>query len=176
MTRNVCLSHLKDLSVLESIWESENERYLTGEMLSDTCCLFAILYWWENFKRSADDLWSHLYDHFKGDLRCLPPTENALRHTKYHQQDCSPIPEKYPTANRIWPTCYKLQWLTPTIQSELPRPIPRNSVESDQGCTSRIYFDNVGDNVTLTLYNVTLTSQKPCLHNNKCDYSKTKRL
>ena len=41
---------------------------------------------------------------------------------------------------------------------ELPRPIPRNSVESDHGCTSRIYFDNV----TLTLYNVTLTSQKPC--------------
>ena len=36
-----------------------------------------------------------------------------------------------------------------------------NSVESDLGCTSRIYFDNVGDNVTLTLYNATLTSQKP---------------
>ena len=45
-------------------------------------------------------------------------------------------------------------------QSELPRPIPRNSVESDHGCTSRIYFDNAGDNVTLTLYNVTLTSKK----------------
>ena len=44
-----------------------------------------------------------------------------------------------------------------------------NSVESDHGCTSRIYFDNVGDNMTLTLYNVTLTSRKPCLHNNKCD-------
>ena len=54
-------------------------------------------------------------------------------------------------------------------QSELPRPIPRNSVESDHGCTSRIYFDNVGDNVTLT-------SQKPCLHNNKCDCSKTNAL
>ena len=25
-------------------------------------------------------------------------------------------------------------------QSELPRPIPRNSVESDHECTSRIYF------------------------------------
>ena len=54
-------------------------------------------------------------------------------------------------------------------QLELPRPIPRNSVESDHGCTSRIYFDNAGDNVMLTLYNVTLTSQK---HNNKCDCSK----
>ena len=32
-------------------------------------------------------------------------------------------------------------------QLELPRPIPRNSVESDHGCTSRIYFDNAGDNV-----------------------------
>ena len=30
-----------------------------------------------------------------------------------------------------------------------------NSMESDLGCTSRIYFDNV----TLTLHNVTLTSQ-----------------
>ena len=27
------------------------------------------------------------------------------------------------------------------VQSELPRPIPQNSVES----TSRIYFDNAGD-------------------------------
>ena len=54
-------------------------------------------------------------------------------------------------------------------QSELPRPILRNYAESDHGCTSRIFFDNVGVNVTLTLYNVTLTlysmtliSQKPC--------------
>ena len=31
-----------------------------------------------------------------------------------------------------------------------------NSVESDLGCTSRVYFDNV-----------TLTSEKPCQHNNK---------
>ena len=41
-----------------------------------------------------------------------------------------------------------------------------NSVESDLGCTPRIYFDNV----TLTLYNVTLTSLKPCQHNNKCEW------
>ena len=27
---------------------------------------------------------------------------------------------------------------------------------------SRTYFENVGDNMMLTLYNVTLTSQKPC--------------
>ena len=26
-----------------------------------------------------------------------------------------------------------------------------NSVESDNGCTSMVYFDNAGDNVTLTL-------------------------
>ena len=48
------------------------------------------------------------------------------------------------------------------MQSELARPIPRKSVKSDHGCTSRIYFDNAGDNVTLTLYSVILTSQKPC--------------
>ena len=47
-------------------------------------------------------------------------------------------------------------------QSELPRPIPHISVESDHGFTSRICFGNAGDNVTLSLYNVTLTSQKPC--------------
>ena len=46
------------------------------------------------------------------------------------------------------PTCDK-------YQLELPRPIPRNSLETDHGCTSRIYFDNAGDNVMLT-------SQKPC--------------
>ena len=47
-------------------------------------------------------------------------------------------------------------------QSELPWPIPWKSLESDLGCTSRTYFDNV----TLTLHNVTLTSQKSCQHNN----------
>ena len=44
-----------------------------------------------------------------------------------------------------------------------------NSVESDLGSTSRIYFDNV----SLTLHNMTLKSLKPCQHNNKCDCSKT---
>ena len=37
-----------------------------------------------------------------------------------------------------------------------------NSVKSDPGCTSKVYFDNM-----------TLTSQKPCIHNNKFDYSET---
>ena len=39
--------------------------------------------------------------------------------------------------------------------------IMRNSMESDHGCTLRIYFNNANDNMTLTLYNVTLTSRKP---------------
>ena len=56
----------------------------------------------------------------------------------------------------------------------MTQPIPRNSVESDHGSTSRIYFDNAGDNVTLTWYNVMLTSQKSCEHNHKYDCSKTK--
>ena len=47
------------------------------------------------------------------------------------------------------------------MQSELPWPIQRNSVETDHGCMSKLFFDKVGDNVTLTLYNVTMTSQKP---------------
>ena len=49
-------------------------------------------------------------------------------------------------------------------QSELPRPVPWNSVESYiyLGCSSRIYFDNV---TLMTIHNVTLTSQKPCQHN-----------
>ena len=48
-------------------------------------------------------------------------------------------------------------------QSELPRQIQWNSVESDLGCTLRIDIDNG----TLTFHNLTLTSQKPCQHNNK---------
>ena len=52
--------------------------------------------------------------------------------------------------------------ITRCNQLELPRPIPRNSVESDHGCISRIFFDNADDNVMLTSYNVTLTSKKPC--------------
>ena len=49
-----------------------------------------------------------------------------------------------------------------TLQSDLPQPTLWNSVESNLGCTLRVYFDNV-----------TLTSHKPCQHNNKCDCSKT---
>ena len=53
-------------------------------------------------------------------------------------------------------------WTTANIfdqseQPELPWLIPRNSVESDHGCTS----SNAVDNMTLTLFNVALTSQKP---------------
>ena len=44
-----------------------------------------------------------------------------------------------------------------------------NSVESDLGCTSRIYFDNV----MLSLHSVTLTSQKPFRYNNNVDCSET---
>ena len=37
-------------------------------------------------------------------------------------------------------------------------------------------FDNAGDNLTLTLYNGILTSQKPWKHNKKFDCSKTNGL
>ena len=43
-----------------------------------------------------------------------------------------------------------------------------NSVESDLGCSPRIYFDNVA----LTIHYVTLTSHKQHQHNNMCDCSK----
>ena len=46
--------------------------------------------------------------------------------------------------------------------------VSANSVELDLGCTSIIYFDNV----TLTLHNVTLRSQKPCQHS-KCAAKQT---
>ena len=36
-----------------------------------------------------------------------------------------------------------------------------------------LYFNNAGDKMTLTLYNVTLASEKRCSHNNKFDCSKT---
>ena len=55
---------------------------------------------------------------------------------------------------------------------ELPLPIPSNSLESDLGCTLRLFFDDV----MLTLHDVTvvtLMSHKSCQHNNKCDCSKT---
>ena len=44
-----------------------------------------------------------------------------------------------------------------------------NSVESDLGCTLRVYFDNA----TLTSHNMTLTLQKPCQYNNKLNCSET---
>ena len=48
-------------------------------------------------------------------------------------------------------------------------PIGTVSANSTKFCQIRprmyieIYFDNAGDNVTMTLYKVTLTSQKTCL-------------
>ena len=44
-----------------------------------------------------------------------------------------------------------------------------NSVESDLGCTLRIYFDTV----TLMLHNVTLTLQTHAKLNNKCECMET---
>ena len=72
------LSHLEDLSVNGSTREPENISYLTGEMFSDVCRLFDIHYGKEDFEGSVDDLRVHLYDRFKGDLRCLPPIGNTL--------------------------------------------------------------------------------------------------
>ena len=42
-------------------------------------------------------------------------------------------------------------------QSELPRPVPWSFLESDLGCTLRIYFGNV----MLTLHYMMLMSHKP---------------
>ena len=74
------------------------------------------------------------------------------------------IPTKYKLKQRVLLSVQTLfhNCLLHSPQSELSWPIPQNSVESDHGCTSMIYFDNAGDNLSLTLYNVTLTSQKPC--------------
>ena len=58
-----------------------------------------------------------------------------------------------------WRNVYTMAQCILLWQSELPRPIPRNSMESDHGCTSRTYYDNAGVNMRLTLYNVTLTSR-----------------
>ena len=41
----------------------------------------------------------------------------------------------------------------------LGRPIPRNSMESDHRCTSRIYFDNAEDNVALSGVTETMLTQ-----------------
>ena len=49
--------------------------------------------------------------------------------------------------------CYLIHRTCVRTHLELHGPIPLNSVESDLGCASRIFFDNV----TLALYNVTLT-------------------
>ena len=86
----------------------------------------------------------------------------------------------------LWPTSESnktvkytsLQYLANSTNTSVPEigTASANSAKSDHGCSSRIYLDNASDNVTLTLFNVTLTSQKPCLHNNKCDCSKTNGL
>ena len=73
------LDHLADLSILGSFGEPGNEIALTDEAFSVSCQLFAILYGGQNFEGTADELRAHLYGHFKVDLRCLPPTEDALR-------------------------------------------------------------------------------------------------
>ena len=73
--------------------EPEKEKYLTGEMFSDVCREFAILYGRENCEGSADDLRAHLYDHFKRDLRRRRTDAACSKNlqTNHHQQDCSYI-------------------------------------------------------------------------------------
>ena len=44
-----------------------------------------------------------------------------------------------------------------------------NSLESDLGCKSRVYFDTV----TLMSHYVTLASQRPCQYNNNLNCSET---
>ena len=53
--------------------------------------------------------------------------------------------------------------------SRVFRTTSANALESDLGCTSRVYFHNV----TLTSHNVTMTSKKPCQYNNKFDRRET---
>ena len=78
--------------------------------------------------------------------------------------DCTGSSE--PTLVKM-PHCWKARVAAQLLLTDIHSPIGlalANSakfVESDHGCAPRIYFDNAGDNVTLTLYNVSLTSQKP---------------
>ena len=66
--------------------------------------------------------------------------------------------------------CYSLSQINLRHQKELPiGTASANSVQSDLECTS----EDLLDIVTLTLHNVTLTSQKPCQHKNKCNCSET---
>ena len=53
--------------------------------------------------------------------------------------------------------------------SKTTRTASANSIESDLGCTSSVYFRNV----TLKSLNVMLISRKPCQYNNKFDCSET---
>ena len=103
---------------------------------------------------------------------------NINDHTRNEYEHCHLFNLGFLTLNTlisysIWFDIPRRGMLEVPKQSELPQPIPRNSLESDHGRTSRIYFDNAVDNMTLTLYYVTLTSQKPCLHNYKCDCNKS---
>ena len=78
--RYVCLlKRLPIWKICQLLGQPENERYLTEEMFSAVCRLVAFLYGREDFEGSADELRAHLYGHFRGDLCCLPPTEDALR-------------------------------------------------------------------------------------------------
>ena len=127
------LAHLEDLSTLGSMGEPEIERYLTEEMFSAVCRLIAFLYGREDFEGSADELRAHLYGHFRGDLRCLPPTEDALRQhvlrafiqdiisKSVHLSDQNiPDPTEYGrhvTNNRLIPTMM-LKSAKPTVVSK----------------------------------------------------------
>ena len=60
--------------------KTDNERHLTGEIFIDVCRLSDILYGYEYFEGSADDIWAHLYEYFKGALRCMPPDDTLMQH------------------------------------------------------------------------------------------------
>ena len=97
---------------------------------------------------------------FASPLKALYTFKNEHFHQTKRSASGGCINKSY---TRSTSSCFSDYWVNRNCLS--------NSVKSDRGCTSRIFFDNV----TLMLHNVTLTSQKPCQHNNKCDCSKNSR-
>jgi len=71
--------NLEELTPIARYGQPGKDLRVTEDVIDAARHLFKSLYERSNFGASLDALRAHLFTHTKGDIRCLPPTENPFR-------------------------------------------------------------------------------------------------
>ena len=73
------VDHLKDLLPLCRYGDSGESLDVTEDVVTAAKLYMASLYESSDFSGHVDALRAHLFGNIKGDMRCLPPTEDAFQ-------------------------------------------------------------------------------------------------